>query len=170
MRTVRSASPVAPGVQGYLRCSPPALPNLVLSTFVSTKGRTEGENIANEHVTPVTTMIAEIIAAEAPADPQARKMALLEDVAARNNPAITLLADGSTVLYNAMLIDQVDVSFGDDGESADPPGGDEGSASGDAGMVAPFRRLQTPSVILLWMWRARPLSMLRWLIFCRMAI
>ena len=68
---------VAPGVQGYIRCSPPALPNLVLSTFVSTKGRTEGENIANEHVTPVTTMIAEIIAAEAPADPQARKMALL---------------------------------------------------------------------------------------------
>ena len=40
-----------------------------------------------------------------------------------------------------MLIDQVDVSFGDDGDSADPPGGDEGSASGDAGDGGAFSPL-----------------------------
>src|SRR5215510_7974202 len=59
-------------VHGFLRCAPPALPNLGLSAFVSTAGRQAGDTIANLTVTPATTMVADILATTNPPDIQAR--------------------------------------------------------------------------------------------------
>jgi hypothetical protein len=63
--------------QGFILCHPAARPNLELSTFISTVGQTEGGRLANEDITPATAVIADVIRANDPMDPQARKEALL---------------------------------------------------------------------------------------------
>src|SRR2546422_5763750 len=76
---------VAPGLQGFISCTPPGMLHLALSTFVSTVGKSVGETIPArgfEAVSPPTTVIAARIAKEKPAKPQERKEELLAALAA----------------------------------------------------------------------------------------
>ena len=67
---------VPPNVQGFLRCTPPLLSNLMLSAFASTTGKSGGDTIANLAVTPATTLLADILATTTPPDLDARATAL----------------------------------------------------------------------------------------------
>jgi hypothetical protein len=125
---------VSPDVQGFIQCSPPLLPELRLSTFVSTAGKAAGETIpevGREEISPPTTVVAELIMAEMPADPQARKAQLVTAIA-NQDPAITTLVDTATALYKPLLEAQVNVDFGtDNGETGDGGGGGDGDDGGD---------------------------------------
>jgi hypothetical protein len=59
--------------QGFILCHPAAIPSLELSAFISSVGLTEGGGLANENVTPASSVIADVIRANDPIDPQARK-------------------------------------------------------------------------------------------------
>lgn len=134
---------VPPGVQGFIRCNPFALPRLVLSAFVSTLGEVAGNVLRNENVTPATTVIADLIEATAPADPQARKVELLNDLA-MGEPNITALVEAATLLYQEMLRAEIDSStdFSGEGESEGGSGdADGGGASGEAGDGGEFSPL-----------------------------
>ena len=134
---------VPPGVQGLIRCNPFALPHLILSAFVSTIGEVAGNVLRNENVTPATTVIADLIEATAPADPQARKVELLNDLA-MGEPNITALVEAATLLYQEMLKAEIDSSanFSGEGESDDGGGGaDGGGAAGEAGDGGEFSPL-----------------------------
>ena len=50
-----------PDVEGNIRCHPSGIPNLALSTFLSTKGEEAGNKIPGEDVTPARTVVADII-------------------------------------------------------------------------------------------------------------
>jgi len=133
---------VPPDVQGFVRCNPFTLPRLVLSTFVSTTGEVAGNVLRNEDVTPATTVIADLIEATAPADPQARKDELLNDLA-MGEPNITALAEAATLLYQEMLKAEIDSSADFSGEGESDGGGDAdgGGASGEAGDGGEFSPL-----------------------------
>ncbi len=110
-------------VHGFLRCAPPDLSNLVLSTFVSTTGRQAGDTIANLTVTPATTTVANILATTNPPDIQARATALTNALAVGDTD-LTLLAEAETTLYNAQLANRLNVDFS---------GGSEGGNGGNSG-------------------------------------
>jgi len=132
---------VPPDVQGFIGCNPPGFPNLTLLTFVSTVGIAAGEILpeaGREEVSPPTTLIANIIAQTAPADPQARKAELLATLAAQD-PDITTLGGAATELFNALLQGQItDVAFSAGGgdDSGDSGGSGSGSGSGSSGSSA----------------------------------
>jgi hypothetical protein len=133
---------VPPGMQGFIRCNPFALPRLVLSAFVSTLGEVAGNVLRNENVTPATTVIADLIEATAPADPQSRKVELLNDLA-MGAPNITALVEAATLLYQEMLKAEIDSSADFSGEGESDGGGDAdgGGASGEAGDGGEFSPL-----------------------------
>jgi hypothetical protein len=139
----RIALQVPPGVQGFVRCNPSTLPHLVLSAFVSTIGEVAGNVLRNEDVTPATTVIADHIEATAPADPQARKVELLNDLA-MGEPNITALVEAATLLYQEMLKAGIDSSADFSGGGESDGGGDDGDgggASGEAGDGGEFSPL-----------------------------
>jgi hypothetical protein len=133
---------VPPDVQGFIQCQPPALPQLMLSTFVSTVGQSPGSTIPNEDVTTATTLIVDILSTTAPEDPQARKEELLAELAMAESPLVTLV-EAATLLYERLLAAQLDTeaSFAGAGESGEGDGGgdgggdgaDDGGAEGEAG-------------------------------------
>jgi hypothetical protein len=69
-------------MQGFVHCTPPALPHLEMSAFVSTVGRTAGETMANLTVDPRTTLLAAVLTNTHPSDLQARAAALAAALAA----------------------------------------------------------------------------------------
>ena len=127
-----------PDKEGHIRCYPPGMKKLILSTYLSTKGRSAGEEISGENVTPPTTVVADIINSENPAVPEARKLELLDAIENDEDPELSLLVELSTRLYKAMLDEQIDVRFGgDDGVDGLGAGGG-GGVGGDAGDGADF--------------------------------
>lgn len=138
---------VSPDMQGSIICNPRSSANLTLSTFSSTRNFAAGSAMDRENVTPATTVVADIIRYEAPADPEARKVELLNDIVTHQDPNLDIVVAMAERLYRAMLGQQIDVAFGDnrhgdggDGGS-DGNGGDSGGASGDAGDGADFSPL-----------------------------
>ena len=126
---------VLPDKEGHIRCAPPAIPRLILSTFLSTKGRVAGDKISGEDLKPATTIVAEIIKSENAAVPQARKLELLAAIE-NKDPLLMLLVDLFTGSYNAMLKKRINVFGGSEGAGGDGPGdapGDGGDVGGDAG-------------------------------------
>jgi hypothetical protein len=122
---------VPPEMEGFMRCAPPGLAHLVLSTFVSTVGKEAGETIpetGREEVSPQTTVVAMVLARENPTNSQARKAQLLAALAAQD-PALTALAEAAVVLFEQLLEARTDVIFDDTGAS--PEGGGDGGGDGD---------------------------------------
>lgn len=115
-----------PNVQGFIRCHPPALPNLGLSAVLSTNGRIPGELVPQEDVTPVTTLIASLLSAEAPTNLQARAE-VLRTVLTVDNPSAAIIIEGTTILYLVLLENQVNINFDGSGD------GGSGSGSSDSG-------------------------------------
>jgi hypothetical protein len=105
---------------------------LILSTYLSTKGRSAGDKISGENVTPPTTVVADIINSENPAVPEARKLELLNAIENDEDPELSLLVDLSTRLYKAMFDKQIDVRFGGD-DGIDGPGEGPGGGGGGRG-------------------------------------
>ena len=100
---------IPPGMETFIGCHPPAFPNLVLATFVSTVGVAAGQTRPEtglEEISPRTTMIANILAETQPADRQQRKTELLHALG-EQDPDISLLAGAATALFNAMLQSQI---------------------------------------------------------------
>ncbi len=131
---------VLPDKEGHIRCYPPGMKKLILSTYMSTRGRSAGDKISGENVTPPTTVVADIINSENPAVPEARKLELLNAIENDEDPELSLLVELSTRLYKAMLDKQIDVRFGGD-DGIDGPGegpGGGGGVGGDAGDGADF--------------------------------
>ena len=132
---------VPPEREGFINCNPPGFPNLILTTFISTVGVAAGATLPAqgfEIVSPEMTVVANIIAQTQPRNPQARKVQLLNALAARE-PALTRLARAATDLFNAMLETEIpDVDFnsggGSGGESGE--GGSGGGGGGDGGGVS----------------------------------
>lgn len=141
---------VPPDMQGSIICSPRSALNLTLSTFSSTRNYAAGSAIDRENVTPATTVVADIIRYEDPADPEARKVELLNDIVTHQDPNLDIVVAMAERLYKAMLDRQIDVAFGDNrhgdggdggGTSDSDVGGDSGGASGDTGDGADFSPL-----------------------------
>lgn len=129
--------------QGFILCHPAARPNLELSAFISTVGQTAGGHLANEDVTPTTAVIADVIRANDPLDPQARKEALLAALA-REETEITVLVEVATLLYQTLFDAQIesDADFsGISAESGDGADADGGGAEGEAGDGGEFSPL-----------------------------
>ena len=96
---------VLPEVEGFIGCNPPGFPKLILATFVSTVGIAAGEIIpqqGRELVSPLTTLVANIIAQTMPPNPQTRKFELLAALEAQD-PDLTMLAGAATALFQALL-------------------------------------------------------------------
>jgi hypothetical protein len=130
---------IPPGMETFIGCHPPALPNLVLATFVSTVGVAAGQTRPEtgfEEISPRTTIMANIIAATHPTDRQQRKTELLHALG-EQEPDISLLAGAATALFNAMLQSQITaVDFTplfDTSEDGTSGGVGDGGASGGVG-------------------------------------
>ena len=130
--------------QGFIFCHPAALPNLELSTFISTVGQTEGGRLSNEDVTPASSVIADVIRANDPLDPQARKEALLVALA-RAETDITVLVEATVLLYQTLFDAAIasDADFSGDevqgeNESAEADDGGVGGEAGDGGEFSPL--------------------------------
>ena len=77
--------------------------------------------------------MAQLVAREAAADRQARKTALLEDIA-QGEANITLLIDAATAQFNAQRRNNLNIDFnGDEGELDAEDDGDEGEGEGGEG-------------------------------------
>ena len=111
--------PLDPAPEGFVECHPPALPQLVLSTFV--RQGAEGERIVDQDVQPDTTLVSRIVSefrrAVPDADLSALKANRLEAIEGRGDSTelfeanITLLAGVATELFNRMLEAGLDVNF-----------------------------------------------------------
>ena len=125
---------IPPDVEGNIICRPSNLAKLNLSTFFSTEGMSVGTRVAGEDITPITTVVAQIIDSENPFDSMARKDELITSIATQSDPYLNLLAELSTKLYARMYQRQINVNFADgSGESADSDSDDGGGAEGSAG-------------------------------------
>jgi hypothetical protein len=121
---------VLPDKEGYIRCTPPDIPKLILSTFLSTKGLSPEDKISGEDVTPTTTVVADIIDYENATIPLARKLELLNAIE-NEDPELSLLVKLSKKLCKAMLVERINVPIGSDRPGEGGAGG--GGAGGDAG-------------------------------------
>ena len=126
-----------PGKEGFLECSPPDMPKLILSTFVSTKDRQGGDTIS-ETLTPNTTVVANIIISEDANDPPTRKSELNHKIETGQDGDLNLVTGISTALYQAMLRQQVDVDFAGGGEGGGDGGGGVGGDGGDGAAASPI--------------------------------
>lgn len=86
---------VPPGVKGNIQCAPPAIPKLILSTFLSTEDRDNGDEIAGEDVTPATTFFSHSIATKLSGDLSKLKENYLDDTAGLGD--IQIIKDGETI-------------------------------------------------------------------------
>jgi hypothetical protein len=143
---------IPPGTDTFIGCSPQALRDLILATFVSTAGVAAGQTVpqtGREEISPRTTVIANILAETQAADLQQRKTELLNALA-QQDPDLSLVAGAATTLFNAMLQSQIAaVNFsplssdsGSSEEGGGGSGGDSGGASGGAGDGADLSPLQ----------------------------
>jgi protocatechuate 3,4-dioxygenase beta subunit len=136
---------VPPGETGNIYCGPKTIPGLNLSTVVSTVGVTVGETLDSENITPTTTVVADIIRYENPADLNTRKMQLIQQ--AQADPNLKLVVAMAGRLFRAMLANNINARFGDDrsggegGDGGDGGRGDSGGVGGDAGDGADFSPL-----------------------------
>jgi formylglycine-generating enzyme required for sulfatase activity len=73
--------PIPPGVQGFVRCTPPDQSELKLATYVSTEGLNEGERILGQDVTPATTFFSHSVATKLSEDLSTVKENYLDDIA-----------------------------------------------------------------------------------------
>ena len=127
---------VAPGLQGFISCTPPGMQRLALSTFVSTVGKVVGETIPARgfvEVSPRTTVMATLIDKEKPAKPQERMEGLLTALAA-GDPTLTPLVEAAVVAYQPLQAAALDVPFDTTaGEGEGGAGSASGGGTGDAG-------------------------------------
>ncbi len=135
---------VPPEVGGYVLVNPQSAPRLTLSTVSSTHGLGLGSVKASEDVTPTTTVIADIIRSENPADTEGRKTELLTVIATQQDPDLVMVAALATRLYRGMLAREINTQFGSDSSDG---GGDsdsdvDGGGQGDAGDGADFSPLE----------------------------
>jgi hypothetical protein len=136
---------VLPQLQGTVRCIPPDLNQLVLSTIISTEGAVAGDTLpatGREIISPQSTLIRALILEENPADRLARKTELLAQVADPNS-ALAPLAEAAAVLYQELLQAEVNVGIDTGGSESGEGGGDGGGGdsegvSGDVGDGAEF--------------------------------
>ena len=80
---------IPPGLETFIGCHPPAFPNLVLATFVSTVGVAAGQTRPEtgvEEISPRTTVMANILAETQPTDRQRRKTELLNALGGKSLP------------------------------------------------------------------------------------
>jgi hypothetical protein len=78
-----------PAWRPLLAVHPPAFPNLVLATFVSTVGVAAGQTRPEtgvEEISPRTTVMANILAETQPTDRQRRKTELLNALGGKSLP------------------------------------------------------------------------------------
>ena len=73
-------------------------------------GRQAGDIVSNQHVRPVSTVIADIISGTNPDNPEAENTQLSEALAT-GSAEIALLVDAATLLYNALLDARIDADF-----------------------------------------------------------
>ena len=103
--------PLDPAPAGFVECHPPALPGLVATTFVRQGER--GERITGQDVEPNTTLVSGIVqefrAAFPDADLAALKNERLGAIGSETN--ISLLADSSVELFNAMLDEALNADY-----------------------------------------------------------
>lgn len=125
---------ISPGVQGFIHCGPQTLPQLNLTTFVSTIGIGPGSRITNEAVSAATTVAADILRQEKNPNPLARKAQLLEAIADGQDRELELIVTLARRLYREMLSEQVDAIFCDNPSSDGGDGGGDGGGSGDGGV------------------------------------
>ena len=123
---------LSPDTEGYLRCYPPDIPRLILSTFVSTKGLQGGDTIS-EIITPNTTVITNIIISENAMVPLARKIELEHLIQTEQDKDLNLVTNFSTLLYKSMLKRRINVDFGGGGGGGGGEGGGGGGVGGDGG-------------------------------------
>ncbi|MDH3603504.1 MAG: hypothetical protein OEU26_28155, partial [Candidatus Tectomicrobia bacterium] len=103
--------PVVPDVQGFLLCSPRDLPNLSLSSFISTEGRMAGDRIQlDENVNPESTVLAELIR-QTPPSIRRNFETRLRVMVSRGEPNITLLIEVATRLYDVLRMSGINVDF-----------------------------------------------------------
>ena len=129
--------------QGFILCHPATIPSLTLTAFISTVGQTVGGGLSNEEVTPASSVIADVIRANNPVDPQAEKEALLAALA-RAEADITTLVEAATLLYQTLVDAQTgsDADFSgisaEGGDSAEADGGGAEGEAGDGGEFSPL--------------------------------
>ncbi|WP_089717933.1 choice-of-anchor D domain-containing protein [Candidatus Entotheonella palauensis] len=130
--------------QGFILCHPANIPNLELSAFISTVGQAEGERLSNEDVIPASAVITDVILANDPLDPQARKEELLAALA-RGEAEITALVEAATLLYQTLFDDQigsgVNFSGGNESEGGNEGPAESGGVTGEAGDGGEFSPL-----------------------------
>ena len=132
------------GQESLIVCHPAALPNLELAAFISTVGLLEGARLPDEDVTPASSVMANIILANDPLNPQVRKEELQEALA-RAETDIATLVEAATLLYQTLFEAQIesDVSFTETSGESDDGGGDAdgGGVEGEAGDGGEFSPL-----------------------------
>lgn len=126
-----------PDVEGFLTCRHPTIDRLTLVTFISTVGAEAGDQIADEAVTPATTVVARILQSENPTDHSSRKSELLDDIENETDPGLNQLVSASTRLFKRMLEEEINVDFGG-GEGGAGGGGGVGGGAGDGGDRSPI--------------------------------
>ena len=136
-----------PDVEGNIRCHPSGIPNLALSTFLSTKGEEAGNKIPGEDVTPARTVVANIINSENPAVPQARKLELLNAIETGQDPDLTLVVFLTTQLYKSMFKKNVNVNFGGGEGGGGGDGGGVGGGAGDGGDRSPIANARCEFIV-----------------------
>ena len=121
---------VPPDVQGFLLCSPPDLPKLALSLFISTEGLIPGDISLDHIVSPVSTVVAEILM-ETPPSIRRTIGAQLLVLIVLEEPNITTLIEAATRLYEALQTSDINVNFAtfDERDQATNGGWVEGDVS-----------------------------------------
>jgi hypothetical protein len=134
---------VSPEETGTIYCGPKSMTSLNLSTVVSTVGVAAGEILTDENITPTTTVAADIIRYEKPANLETRKSELI--LQAQTDPNLQLVVALAGRLFRAMLANNVNAHLGDDHSGGGGGGGggrgDSGGVGGDAGDGADFSPL-----------------------------
>ena len=93
--------------EGFIECFQPSFPELILSTFVSTIGVSDGVTIKDEQVLPQTVVVGNIVrqfdTAFANSDLVAIKNERLNTINENANANVSILAAGAVILFNNML-------------------------------------------------------------------
>jgi len=91
---------VPEGEEGYIRCNPPDLPKLILSTYLNTENRSAGDKSYSENVTPATTVFDSIVSSKLSYNLSSAKENYLDDTAEMGE--INIIKDGGnhSVFFN----------------------------------------------------------------------
>jgi hypothetical protein len=85
------------GVEGYIKCNPPSLPKLVLSTYLNTENKSAGDKISNENITPTTTVFCSIVANKLHENLSSAKDNFVNDTAAMGD--INIIRNGESITH-----------------------------------------------------------------------